>query len=137
MSKNPLGKGGLFVIGALLIFGLVGFGISFSGGFGGQSSAAAQSGDDVIATVNGDPITRADFDQELSSFQNQIQQMGRNVGVAETPLLNNTVLEQLIAAKLQLQEAKDSHVTVTDAEVQKKREEIVDADGLRQKLSLP
>ena len=137
MSNNPLGKGGLFLIGALLVFGLVGFGISFSGGFGGSSSAAAQSGDDVIATVNGDPITRDDFNRELTSFQNQLEQMGRNVGIAETPLLNDTALEQIIAAKLQLQEAKNSHVSVSDAEVQKMRETVIAADGLRQKLSLP
>ena len=136
MSSNPLGKWGLFVIGALLVFGLVGFGINFSGGLGGASSAP-QTGEDVIATVNGDPITRADFNQELTSFQNQLQQMGRNVGVADTPLLNNTALEQIISANLQLQAAKNLHVTVTDDELQKKRAEIVDMTGLRQRLSLP
>jgi len=139
ISKNPLGKWGLFVLGALLVFGLVGFGLLNSGGLGGSSGAgaAAHSGEDVIATVNGDPITREDFDTELHSFQSQLQQMGRNVGVAETPLLNNTVLEQLVAAKLQLQQAKNTNVSVTDAEIAKRRSEIVDQSGLRQTLSLP
>ena len=137
MSSNPLGKWGLFVVGALMVFGLVGFGINFSGGLGGPSSAAPQSGEDVVATVNGDPITREDFNRAVESLQAQLQQTGRTVGVAETPLLNDTALEQIIAANLQLQAAKNLHVTVTDAEVQKKREEIADLSGLRQKLSLP
>ena len=139
VSKNPLGKWGLFVLGALLVFGLVGFGLLNSGGLGGSSgqSAAAHASEDVVATVNGDPITRDDFDTELHSFQAQLQQMRRSVGLAETPLLNNTVLEQLVAAKLQLQQAKKTNVSVTDGEIAKKRSEIVDQSGLREKLSLP
>lgn len=139
ISRNPLGKWGLWVVGALLVFGLVGFGLFNSGGLGGSSGASAptHSGEDVIATVNGDPITRDDFDTALHSFQSQLQQIGRNVGLAEMPLLDNTVLEQLIAAKLQLQQAKNMNVSVTDAEIAKKRAEIVDQSGLRQTLSLP
>lgn len=139
VSRNPLGKWGLFVLGALLVFGLVGFGLLNSGGLSGGAGAgaAAHSGEDVIATVNGDPITREEFDTEMHSFQAQLQQYGRNVGMAEMPLLNNTVLEQLIAAKLQLQQAKNANVSVTDAEIAKKRSEIVDQSGLRQTLSLP
>ena len=139
VSRNPLGKWGLFVLGALLVFGLVGFGLLNAGGLGGMSGAgaAARSGEDVIATVNGDPITRDDFDTALRGFQSQLQQMGRNVGVAEMPLLDDTVLEQLIAAKLQLQQAKTMNVSVSDAEIAKKRAEILDQSGLRQTLSLP
>lgn len=139
ISKNPLGKWGLFLIGGLLVFGLVGFGLFNSGGLNGSSGAgaAARSGEDVIATVNGDPITRQDFDGGMQEVQNSPMLAGRTVSLAEQPLLNSVALERLITAKLQLQQAKNMNVSVTDAEIAKKRTEIVDQSGLRQTLGLP
>ena len=137
ITGSPVGKWSLFIVGALLVFSLVFSGLGNNLGSTGNGQTAARSGEDVIATVNGDPITRTDFDSTLSSFQGQLQMSGRTLGVAETPLLNSTVLDQLVAAKLQLQQAKQSNVAVTDAEIAKKRAEVVDASGLRQKLSLP
>jgi len=139
ISKNPLGKWGLFVLGALLVFGLVGFGLLNSGGLGGSSgaSAAARTGEDVIATVNGDPIMREDFDGAMQQVKNSPMLMGRNFGLADQPFLNSIALNQLINAKLQLQQAKAMNISVPDAEIAKRRSEIVDQSGLRQTLSLP
>jgi len=139
VSRNPLGKWGLFVLGALLVFGLVGFGLLNSGGLSGGAgpSAAARSGDDVIATVNGDPITRQDFDGAMQEVQSSPMLMGRTIGLAEQPFLNSIALDQVIAAKLQLQQAKTMNIPVSDAEIAQKRLEIVDMSGLRRTLSLP
>jgi len=139
VSRNPLGKWGLFVVGGLLVFSLVGFGLLNSGGLGGGSAqpAAARSGEDVVATVNGDPITRGDFDSTMQEVKNSPMLTGRTIGIAEQPFLNSIALEQLVAAKLQLQQAKSMNVPVSDAEIAKKRMEIVDRANLRQTLSLP
>lgn len=140
LSTNPAGKFVLLGVGGLLVFSLVysGLGNNLGSHAGaGAGNAAARSGDDVIATVNGDGITRRDYDTARSGFVSQIQQMGRPIAVSETPLLNNTVLDQLINTKLQLQQAKLMKITVTDAELQKEREMLVDKLGLRQRLSLP
>ena len=140
ISRNPLGKWGLFVLGALLVFGLVGFGLLNSGGLnsgGAGASAAARSGDDVVATVNGDPILRGDFDGAMQQVKTSPYLAGRTFGLADQPFLNGIALNQLIAAKVQLQQAKTMNVSVTDAEIAKKRTEIVDQSGLRQTLSLP
>ncbi len=140
ITSSPIGKWSIFVVGALLVFSLAfswNMGGPLAGANGGAGGAAAQTGDDVIATVNGDPITRSDFEQEQDSFRRQFEQFGRTVSVSEAPLLNNTVLDQLINAKLQVQQAKNMHVTVTNDEIQKKRAEIIDQSGLREKLSLP
>ena len=107
--------------------------------FGGHSSAAAapESGDDTIATVNGDAITRRDYDDARAGFVGQIQQMGRPIAISEMPLLNNTVLDQLVNTKLQVQQAKKMNITVSDADIQKEREMLIDKLGYRQKLGLP
>jgi len=139
VSRNPIGKWGLFVVGALLVFSLVGFGLLSSGGLGGSSGAstAAHSGEDVIATVNGDPITRDDFDGAMQQVKASPMLSGRTIGIAEQPFLNSIALEQVVAAKLQLQQAKSMNITVSDAEIAKRRAEIVDQSNLRQTLSLP
>ena len=137
MSRNPLGKWGLWLVGGLLTFGLVGFGLLNAGGLTGGAGvgAARPAGDDVIATVNGDPITREDFDGAMQQTRNMLT--GRTIGVAEQPFLNSIAMEQLIAAKLQLQQAKNMGVTVPGAEIAKKRMDIVAQSNLRQTLSLP
>ena len=138
VSRNPLGKWGLWLVGALLTFGLVGFGLLNVGGLGGSSAPAlTQSGDDVVATVNGDPITREDFDGAMETVRNSPMLSGRTIGIAEQPFMDSFALEQLVNAKLQLQQAKNMGVTVPDAEVAKKRADIVAQSNLRQTLSLP
>ncbi len=139
VSKNPFGKWGLWLVGALLTFGLVGFGLLNVGGLNGTSAqpAAARTGEDVVATVNGDPITRGDFDSAMQEVKNSPMLTGRTVGIAEQPFLNSLALEQLIAAKLQLQQAKSTNVPVSGAEIAAKRAEIVERANFRQTLSLP
>ena len=139
VTSNPAGKWILFAVGALLVASLVLSGVGTGtnlAGLGG-TSAAAQAGQDVIATVNGDAITRDDFTQTQTALQTQLEQTGRTVSAAEQPLLNNAVLDQLIGAKLQLQQAKQNNITVSDDEIKAKRAQIVDQSGLRQSLSLP
>jgi peptidyl-prolyl cis-trans isomerase C len=138
LSSNPLGKGVLFVIGALLIFGLVGFGLFNSGlGTAGSQSGPAQAGTDVIATVNGDPITREDYENSLQALQNSQQVQDHPVTVAQTPLLNNVALEQLINTNLELQLAQKMGLTVTPAEIAKERAQIATEADFRGKLGLP
>lgn len=138
-TSNPAGKWILLAIGALLLTSLVLSGVGTGTNLGGLSGAqgAARAGQDVIATVNGDAITRDDFTQAQGALQSQLAQTGRTVSAAEQPLLNNAVLDHLIGAKLQLQQAKQNNVTVSDDEIAKKRAQIVDQSGLRQSLSLP
>ncbi len=137
ITSNPIGKWILFLVSALLVSSLVFSGLGTNLGNLSGTQAAAQTGDDVVATVNGDTITRGDFSTAQSSLQNQLEQSGRTVTAAEQPLLNSAVLDQLIGAKLQLEQAKKSGVTVSDAEIAQKRAQIVDQLGFRQSLGLP
>jgi foldase protein PrsA len=69
------------------------------------SSAAATGGD--VASVNGQKISRADFDKKL-----------------EAGPAGKSVLTQLVQQKLVDQYAADKKITVSDAEVAKKEDEI-------------
>ncbi len=137
ITSNPIGKWILFAVSALLVSSLVFSGLGTNLGNLNGMQAAAQTGDDVVATVNGDAITRNDFTTFQSALQSYLAETGRTVAAAEQPLFNNAVLDQLIAAKLQLQQAKKMGITVSDAEITKKRAEVVDQLGFRQSLSLP
>jgi foldase protein PrsA len=64
------------------------------------TSLAACSGSGAVATVNGQPISEADFDKRL----------------AASPMAKN-VLQQMVQETLLMQYAKNNHLTVTDAEI--------------------
>ena len=137
ITSNPIGKWALFLVSALLVSSLVFSGLGTNLGNLTGTQAAAPSGDDVVATVNGDPITRSDFSTAQTSLQNQLEQSGRTVTLAEQPLLNSAVLDQLIGAKLQLEEAKKMGITVSSADIAQERAKVVDQLNFRQSLGLP
>ncbi len=71
------------------------------------TSVAACSGGGAVATVNGQPISRTSFDSRLESSP-----MGR------------TVLQQLVQETLIDQYSKNNNITVTDAEVDARENQI-------------
>jgi foldase protein PrsA len=91
MSVRPL-----FAV-ALLVLGVAAAGCS-----GGSSG-----GGDTIATVNGEKISRSDYDAKLEASQQ-----------------GKAIFNQLVQGALIDQYAKDNHVDVSDADVQKKEDEI-------------
>ena len=138
ITSSPVGKWVLFAVGALLVSSLVLSGLGTGTNFGSLAGqTVGRTGADVIATVNGDAITREDYDTTRSALQGQLEQAGRTISSAEQPLLSNAVLDQLIGAKLQLEQAKKSNIGVSDSEIAQKRSQIIDQSGLRQKLGLP
>jgi len=99
-------------------------------GTGKGKTAAATSGTDVMARVNGHPILRRDFDLAV-----QLQFRGRRnpVGLKELQALRDQVLEGLIDNELLYQKAVKSEAPVSDgdveAEFQKIREGFATADA--------
>jgi len=71
------------------------------------TSLAACSGGGTVATVNGQPISKADFDNRL----------------AGTPT-GRTVLQQMVQDALIQQYAKSNNLTVTDAEVAQREDQL-------------
>jgi len=138
ITSNPIGKWILFLVAALLVSSLVFSGLGTNlGNLNGTQAAAAQTGDDIVATVNGDSITRSDFAALQSARQAQAEEGGHPVPAAEQPLFNSFVLDQIINSTLQAQEAKKLNIPVSDSEISQERAKLVDQSGLRQSLQLP
>lgn len=139
VTSNPAGKWILFAVGALLVSSLVLSGVGTGTNLGslGGSSAAAQTGQDVIATVNGDSLTRDDLEGSRQDVQSRLDQAGQTVSSAQQPLFDNAVLEHLIDTHLQLQEAKKENITVSSDEIKAKRAQILAQSNYRQSLGLP
>ena len=71
------------------------------------ASLAACSGGGSIATVNGAPISKADFDAKLESGPQAIQ-----------------ILQQMVQGQLIDQYAKQNNITVSDSEIAKQEDEL-------------
>ncbi|MBV9851681.1 MAG: peptidylprolyl isomerase [Armatimonadetes bacterium] len=134
IGSTPAGKATLFTIGAVLVFSLVwsGLGNNLSSGGG---AAAAQRGTDTVATVNGEPITRAEYAQALQSITQRMG--GQGPGLAQNAFVHSLVLDQLVSAKLQLARAQQRNITVSDKDIAQARQQVAQQDGLAQKLGLP
>jgi foldase protein PrsA len=78
----------------------------FGAALAGCSSGSSSGGGDV-ATVNGDHITRADFDAKLESGPQ-----------------GKSILNQMVQTDLIDQYGRDNHVDISDADVQKREDEI-------------
>ncbi len=135
ITSNPIAKWVLFGVGGLLAFSLVFSGLGNNLGRGG--AAGGPVGTDVVATVNGDPITQDDFSKVLDNVRQSVQAQGRTITTAEEPLFNYQALNSLVTASLAMQEAKRRGITVSDAELKSLRNKIIDQAGYRQTLGLP
>jgi foldase protein PrsA len=80
---------------------------ALAGCSGSGSGSAGSSGGGDVATVNGDHITRADFDSKLEAGPQA-----------------KAVLNQLVQTDLIDQYGRDNHVDISDADVAKREDEI-------------
>jgi parvulin-like peptidyl-prolyl isomerase len=114
---SNLQRGTMLTAVALMLAGAV-VGCN-QGGTGGSSSGAVSSGASV-ATVNGTPITQADFYQQLQVYRPQGSPMG---GMNNEPA-GTAVLRQMIQTELIEQLAKKDGVYPTDAEVDQQYQDL-------------
>ncbi len=136
ITGSTAGKWTVFVIGALLVFSLVFSGLGNNlGNKRGAASPTGASGE-AVATVNGEAITRDDYDQSVGSLRRQAEQFGQHISVLRSALLHDTALEQLVTAKLQLQQAKKLGLTASDADIARARQQVVTQSGIAEKLGL-
>jgi peptidyl-prolyl cis-trans isomerase D len=112
----------LFVV-ILLIFPAFAF-------FGIQGYDRFLSGGDDVAQVNGEPVTRGEFEQ---AHREQLERMRQMLGGAvdtqliDTPQLRAQVLDNLIVQKVMAQHAKESRIAISDVRL---REAIRSIPGL-------
>ncbi len=93
----------------------------------GQAGQAAPPGDAPVAVVNGDPITRAEFDRALAAYMRRFRQMtGGMHGMVKEPneQMKAEVLQQLVDRMLLWQEARKDLPKDLNAQVDKELEAI-------------
>jgi len=86
----------------------------------------AQSGNDKLATVNGETITYTEFTTQFNSYkQNMISQFGDGFDPSyfDTPVMRRNYLESMINSELVKQVARDNGYTVTANELRSMIEE--------------
>jgi peptidyl-prolyl cis-trans isomerase C len=76
---------------------------------------------DVVARVNGDAITKAEFEEALHSIE---QRAGRQVPAEQRDTVYRGMLDQLINLRILKQELKTRNVSVEEAEVDARIAEI-------------
>ncbi len=88
--------------------------------WGVDSYNRAGNSAEVVATVNGAKITRQEFDEAMGQQQEQLRQMmGANFDAAmlDNPEMKRAVLENLVAQRLLLEQAREAGLAVTDQQV--------------------
>ena len=90
---------------------------------------AASSGKEAApgkeaASVNGKPISKSQYERELSMFQKRAEQKGRPLSEADLTTVKNRILENLIEAEVLYQESQKEKVKVDDQAVNEQIEAI-------------
>ena len=120
---------------AMLVTAWAGLGSNF-GPNRHAPQAVAQTGDSVIATVNGEPITRQEY---LNTYgqEKQQQQMFQQTqfSVLNDGAVHNQALQQVIREQEAIIVAQNSGIAVSDADIAKVRAPLL--TSLRTQLGLP
>jgi peptidyl-prolyl cis-trans isomerase C len=78
----------------------------------------------VLAVVNGDEITQADFDREMATVQRQLLRMGKRQSELNLSAIKKEVLESLINKQLLYQESRKKDITISDAELNEQMQKV-------------
>lgn len=88
--------------------------------FGVQGYDRFLSGDDAVATVDGEPIRQQEFDNAMRRQLERMRQMfGASIDpkLLETPEMRREVLDGLISQRVLAQKAASDHIAVSDAQL--------------------
>ena len=88
------------------------------------SADKADSSGKEAATVNGKPISKSQYERELSMFQKQAAQRGRPLSDADLTTVEHRILENLIEAEVLYQQSQKEKVKVDDQAVNEQIETI-------------
>ena len=89
-----------------------------------SSSIFALTLDRIVAKVNADVITLMMLEDRVAGFLNKMKAAGSVVKQLEKNKLKKTVLDGMIAEKLQIQEAEKLGMVVTEEDLQKALDDI-------------
>ena len=127
------------IVVALLLVGVAWFVMSDEGmsvedpamdGVGALDGFDEGDPDEVVATINGNELTRADFNRIRQQVMQTAQQQGMDLNDPNTvQQVNDQAMETLINTELIRQAAVAAGITVSDEEVDARFAEVVDSVG--------
>lgn len=95
-------------------------------GAGGESATPIATDDSAVATVNGRPISREDFDEAVAgAVARNEAQAGQPLAPAQIAQIENQVLTTLITRAILMQRADDIGISVTDEQFDNRRDEFL------------
>jgi len=98
------------------------------------SNPLAFTADTVVATVNGEKITKAEYDIVFQQLLPQMEQSGLSNNAEYLAKVKTDILNGLVNDKLLLQNAKKSDIAVTEDDLKKEIEAITARVGGEEKL---
>ncbi|MEW6262631.1 MAG: peptidylprolyl isomerase [Thermodesulfobacteriota bacterium] len=79
---------------------------------------------DPVAAVNGQPISRLDYDREVDRLSVELLKKGMKLEEGQQGLLQETALDNLVSRKLFFQESQDQGIKIEDAAIEEKMKEL-------------
>jgi len=125
--------GFMFVAMVVTTFSWNGLG---KGNSGSQASASQQNPDEVVATIDGEKVTRQEFDSNMERAQSQMTR-GGSIPLMERPFLRSYVMPQVLSIYEMVAAAEKMGIKVTDDDIQAQREKDLKAQNARKVLGLP
>jgi FKBP-type peptidyl-prolyl cis-trans isomerase (trigger factor) len=95
-----------------------------TGVFSSLSSGSDTSG--PVAIVNGQEISRADFDEQYNAYAANLAQNGTTLDAQTEAQLKDQVIQGLVSQTLVEKYAADNNLTVTDEEVNDRYQQVLD-----------
>ncbi len=103
----------------IFLVALFGIGLLLFVTFYGKDTSLFTEGDDVVVTVNGNPITAEDVAEQIAKLPAYYFSKGM-----DNETIRNAIIEQLIAKELLVLQSKELGITATDLEIQEALENI-------------
>jgi parvulin-like peptidyl-prolyl isomerase len=124
------------VLWALIIAFVVGLPLVFVPGriFGGRTEQEQPetAAEEVVAAVNGQPLTRTDASQSFSRMVNErlpfLLQSGQGIGIGQLWMVRYQAFEEAVQRRLLLEAAGQQGISVSTGEAKKQAQQLVDQE---------
>ncbi len=127
----------LYVVTGVFIVGLPAVFVPRFGSWMGERQAADEEGEEVVARVNGEVVSRAEVERQFDGAMAQLlpfyASLGQQLGFEQIWPYRLRAMEQAIAEELAVREAEREKLTVSRREVKAQAEQITDQELARLK----
>ena len=99
-----------------------------------QLGGARGAPGDTLATVNGQEITRGEFDLQVDVFKSQFEAQGQEIEPEMLSQIHQQVFQTLITVEVVVQEAEKQDIQVSEEEIDEELAELAEFSGGKEQL---